>query len=551
MFAVVLAVFGVVGARLVDLQLREQARYRQLGLEQRIRAVTIAAERGSIFDRNGNDLAVSVERSSVWADPRQIKDPDRYAQQLAPLLGVDQTTLATTLGQKDRAFVYVARQLEKPAVQAIRALALPGLGVVPEPKRYYPSDPIAAPLLGFVGMDHNGLGGLEAGAESTLSGKAGRLEVERDPQGHALPDGQRRVREPVRGTDLVLTIDQSLQYEVERVLAEEVAAADAKGGTAVIADVRTGDVLAMVTVDGETVAAPAHPAPAASPNRPLTDVFEPGSTNKVVTIAAALEAGIVSPGTVLQVPGRIEVDGQEFEDVSAHPTSMTVADIVRESSNVGTILIARKLGEERFDAALRAFGFGSTTGLAFPGEAEGLLLPLDQYNATSLASMPVGNGIAVTAMQMLDVYTTIANDGVARAPRLITATVDAEGNRQEAPLGATRRVLSEGTARSMRQMLETVVADGTGTKAQIPGYHVAGKTGTARKPPYEKPPYKYVASFAGFAPAESPRLAAIVVLDEPKSNYSGGQVAAPVFARIMQYALAVERVPASGPPVSA
>jgi cell division protein FtsI (penicillin-binding protein 3) len=319
----------------------------------------------------------------------------------------------------------------------------------------------------------------------------------------------------------------------------------------VIADVRTGDVLAMVTVDGETVAAPAHPAPAASPNRPLTDVFEPGSTNKVVTIAAALEAGIVSPGTVLQVPGRIEVDGQEFEDVSAHPTSMTVADIVRESSNVGTILIARKLGEERFDAALRAFGFGSTTGLAFPGEAEGLLLPLDQYNATSLASMPVGNGIAVTAMQMLDVYTTIANDGVARAPRLITATVDAEGNRQEAPLGATRRVLSEGTARSMRQMLETVVADGTGTKAQIPGYHVAGKTGTARKPPYEKPPYKYVASFAGFAPAESPRLAAIVVLDEPKSNYSGGQVAAPVFARIMQYALAVERVPASGPPVSA
>jgi cell division protein FtsI (penicillin-binding protein 3) len=550
-FAVVLAVFGVVGARLVDLQLREQARYRQLGLEQRIRAVTIAAERGSIFDRNGNDLAVSVERSSVWADPRQIKDPDRYAQQLAPLLGVDQTTLATTLGQKDRAFVYVARQLEKPAVQAIRALALPGLGVVPEPKRYYPSDPIAAPLLGFVGMDHNGLGGLEAGAESTLSGKAGRLEVERDPQGHALPDGQRRVREPVRGTDLVLTIDQSLQYEVERVLAEEVAAADAKGGTAVIADVRTGDVLAMVTVDGETVAAPAHPAPAASPNRPLTDVFEPGSTNKVVTIAAALEAGIVSPGTVLQVPGRIEVDGQEFEDVSAHPTSMTVADIVRESSNVGTILIARKLGEERFDAALRAFGFGSTTGLAFPGEAEGLLLPLDQYNATSLASMPVGNGIAVTAMQMLDVYTTIANDGVARAPRLITATVDAEGNRQEAPLGATRRVLSEGTARSMRQMLETVVADGTGTKAQIPGYHVAGKTGTARKPPYEKPPYKYVASFAGFAPAESPRLAAIVVLDEPKSNYSGGQVAAPVFARIMQYALAVERVPASGPPVSA
>ena len=235
---------------------------------------------------------------------------------------------------------------------------------------------------------------------------------------------------------LVLTIDQPMQYEVERALTEAVDAEAAKGGTAVIADVRTGDILAMATVDGSTDAAPAHPATASDPNRPLTDVFEPGSTNKVVTIAAALEAGLVNPNTVLQVPSRIVVDGQKYDDVDSHPTSMTVADIVRESSNVGTIEIAKMVGKQRFDSALRSFGFGSPTGLGFPGEASGILLPLDQYNATSMASMPIGSGIAVTAMQMLDVYLTIANDGVARAPRLVEATIDADGNRREMPLGA-------------------------------------------------------------------------------------------------------------------
>jgi cell division protein FtsI/penicillin-binding protein 2 len=203
------------------------------------------------------------------------------------------------------------------------------------------------------------------------------------------------------------------------------------------------------------------------------------------------------------------------------------------------------LGKARFDQALRDFGFGSPTGLDYPGEAPGILLPLEQYNDTSMASMPVGSGIAVTAMQLLDVYLTIANDGEARTPRLLKATIDAEGDRREQPLGATRRVVSDETARTMQTLLESVVADGTGTNAQIAGYRVAGKTGTARKPPYEEPPYKYVTSFAGFAPADAPRLAAIVVLDEPQVNATGGQAAAPTFARVMQYGLAVDRVPAT------
>ncbi len=539
------AVFALIGVRLVDLQAGDRRHYAALGLDQRTHTVTLAAERGSIFDRNGNDLAISVGRSSIYANPRQIEQPAVVAARLAPLVRVDERALRNQLSDRDHAFVYVARQVEPAVAAKVRALGLRGVGFVPESKRYYPSDPLAAPLIGWVGIDNSGLGGLEAGDERTLAGRPGRMRVEEDPEGREIPDGERRVRPAERGSDLLLTIDRSMQFEVERVLAEEVTRAEAKGGgMAVIADVQTGDILAMASVDGPARDTPAHAATANEHNRPLTDVFEPGSTNKVVTIAAALEAGVVNPDTVLSVPQALVVDGQKYQDVETHQTAMSIRDIVRESSNVGTILTARMLGKERFDAALRAFGFGTPTGLNFPGEAPGLLLPLDQYNDTSLASMPIGNGIAVTAMQMLDVYLTIANGGVARAPRLVAATIDAAGERHDAPLGTTRRVVSDTTSASMREMLEAVVASGTGTKAQIPGYRVAGKTGTARKPPYDKPPYRYVASFAGFAPANAPRLAGIVVLDEPQSNVFGGQVAAPVFARIMQYALAVERVPA-------
>ncbi|HEU5301916.1 MAG TPA: penicillin-binding protein 2 [Acidimicrobiia bacterium] len=538
-------VFVAIGARLVDVQARNRSYYRGLGIDQRVHTVEIPAERGSIFDRNGNDLAVSVSRSSIWADPAVQRDPAAAAVALAPVLGADVSVLADQLTEKDRRFVYLARKVERDVVDQVKALDLAGVGFLPETKRFYPAGDLAAPLLGFVGIDNDGLAGLEAGRDEALAGRTGTMEVERDPQGRELPDGQRRMTDPRAGNDLLLTIDQPLQYEVERILVDEVDRARARGGTAVVADVRTGDVLAMATVEGATTGVPARPAPAGTPNRPLTDVFEPGSTNKVVTIAAALEAGLVRPGTILSVPNQIIVDDQEFADVHTHGAELSVADIVRLSSNVGTIRIAEMLGARRFDEALRAFGFGRATGLEYPGEASGILLPLDEYNATSLASMPVGSGIAVTAMQMLDVYLTIANGGVGREPRLVAATLDADGRRHEEPLGATRRVVSESTARTMTTLLESAVSDGTGTNAQVDGYRVAGKTGTARKPPYEQPPYKYVASFAGFAPTDAPRLAAIVVLDEPKQDTSGGTVAAPVFSKIMKYALAIDRVPAA------
>jgi cell division protein FtsI (penicillin-binding protein 3) len=546
--AALILVFLAVGARLVDLQAFGQERYAQLGLDQRVRKVQLAAERGSVFDRNGHDLAASVPQQTVWADPRVVKDPAAYAAQLAPIVGADEASLRERLSQGDKGFVYVARKVDGPTTMKVKALALPGVNFVPESKRFYPDGALAAPVLGFVGTDNSGLGGLEAQYNDRLAGKRGELQVELDPQGRQLPGGQRQVAESQRGGDLVLTIDQSLQYEAEQVLAEEVGNANAKGGMAIVTDVATGDILAMANVEGAGPGHPARPAPADQRNRPVVDVYEPGSTNKVITVAGALEDGVAGADSVFQTPGQLNVGGTDYKDEASHPSSMPVHDIVRLSSNVGTIQIARKLGKERFDAYLRAFGFGQPTGLGFPGEANGLVLPLSQYTDTSLASMPIGNGLAVTAMQMLDVYTTIANGGATRPPRLVAATVGKDGTRHDEPTPETRQVVSPTTAATMRTMLQDVVANGTGTKAQIPGYDVAGKTGTARKPPYDTPPYKYVASFAGFAPANAPRLAAIVVLDEPQSNYFGGQVAAPIFSRIMEYALRLERVLPNGTP---
>ena len=528
--------------RLVDLQAFGRDRYAKLGLDQRVRTVELAAERGSVFDRHGHDLAVSVPQQTVWANPRVVRDPAAYAAELAPVVGVDEALLRDRLSQRDKGFVYLARKVDDATVLKVKALDLPGVDFVPESKRFYPADGVAGSVLGFVGTDNNGLGGLEEQYNKRLAGKPGELSVELDPRGRELPDGTRRLVPSQRGGDLVLTIDQSIQYQVEQVVTEEVAKANAKGGMAIIMDVTTGDVLAMANVDGATNGQAARPSPANQRNRPVVDVYEPGSTNKVITVAGALEDQIVTPDSQFPTPGQLTIGGTVYKDEATHPGSMPVRDIVRQSSNVGTIQIARQLTKERFDAYLRAFGFGAPTGLGFPGEGDGLVLPLSEYTETSMASMPIGSGLAVTAQQMLDVYTTLANGGATRPPRLVAATVGADGTRHDEPVPESRPVVSPMTAAAMRSMLKGVVESGTGTNAKIAGYDVAGKTGTARKPPYDKTPFSYVASFAGFAPVDAPRLSAIVVLDEPQGNYFGGQVAAPAFARIMEFALRAERV---------
>ena len=530
--------------RLTQVQAVSASQYEKLGAGQRIRKISLAAERGAIFDRNGVDLALSVNQQTVWANPKVVTDPAGYAARLAPILGMDQKVLADRLGQRSHAFVYLARKVDDSTAEAVKALGLEGVDFVPESKRFYPSGMLAAPLLGSVGIDNDGLAGLEVQYDKKLAGKPGELVVEQDPQGRRIPQGYSRLEPAVRGNDLILSLDQSLQYELERALVDAVGAATARGGLAIVEDTRTGSILAMANVTGDGAGA-ARPSAPHEHNRAVTDVYEPGSTNKVITMAGALEDGLVTPDTKLTVPDKLPMANAVFEDHEPHPPiPWSVTDILVNSSNVGTIMVGQKLGKNRLDHYLRAFGFGSKTGVAFPGEPAGLLLDPDHWYVTSMGTVPIGNGLAVSALQMLQVYVTLANGGMYRPPRLVEATIDADGARHPVAVAEPRRVVSADTAGKVSSMLTQVVQEGTGTNAAVPGYLAAGKTGTARKPLEGARGYSgnYVASFVGFVPSQEPRLAAVVVLDEPTPIY-GGQVSAPVFARIMQYALRLERIP--------
>jgi cell division protein FtsI (penicillin-binding protein 3) len=549
MVLMALALGGIV-VRLVDVQAVEGSHYQALADEQRVRPTILAAERGSIFDRDGNDLALSVPQHTIYADPRLVKDPSGYARKLAPIVDVDRSDLENRLGQPGTAFVYVARKVSDKTAKKVQALGLKGVGTVPESKRFYPGDSLAAPVLGFAGIDNNGLAGLEKKYESFLKGRPGKIVAEEDPNGREIPATEQVDQPAHRGGDLVLTLDQSLQYEVEKQLTAQVDRTDARGGVAIVADVRTGDVLAMATVDGATKNHPARPATSSEANRPLTTVYEPGSTAKVITVGAALETGVVQPTTAFTVPWRMQIEDRLFKDAEEHNDEYwTVNDIIRESSNIGVIKIASLLGKERLDEYQRKFGFGKKTAIDFPYESAGLMKNVWDYVPADMGSVPIGYTTAVTPMQMLDVFTTVANGGVSVPPRLVDATIAADGTRREVPRQKGTRVISPTTAAELNQMLRSVVTDGTGEEAAISGYTVAGKTGTSRKPPYEPTP-RYMASFAGFAPAESPRLAAIVVIDQPGTSneeYFGGKVAAPLFSTIMQYALHLERVPPTTP----
>jgi cell division protein FtsI (penicillin-binding protein 3) len=538
--------FGAIVIRLVSLQVVHPEDYVSEGLAQRLTTVELPAERGSIFDRAGNELAMSVRQHTVWADPRLVSDPVGAAAALAPIVGVDATSLQYRL-TRDAHFVYLARQVDDETAAAVTDLELDGVALLDESRRFNPNGELAASVLGRVDPDNTGISGLEIQFEEALRGRPGELLFERAPGGRTIATGEQRLEPAARGNDLVLSLDRSLQFEVERSLLAQVAATGARSGSAVVTDPRTGEILAMASAgaatneDGEAVEGEAE---LSADNKALTQVFEPGSVLKVITVAAALEEGLVTPDTVLTVPDHITVAGRRFSDHDPHPTGpWTVTDILTASSNVGAILLAQQLGTERFDSWLRRFGLGEATGLGFPGESSGLMLDVDEWTGATLPSSAIGYGIAVNTMQILDVFNTIANDGVRQPPSLVTATLDDEGRQHPTDRPEAVRVVSPRTAEQMRAMLSNVVSNGTGTRAAIDGYTVGGKTGTARQS--ARGQYvqgAYTASFAGFVPAEDPRLSAIVVLDRPFPYY-GGESAAPVFASIAQYALRHLRIP--------
>lgn len=520
-------------------------------MAQRLHTVELPAQRGSIFDRNGNELALSVRQRTVWADPAQVEDPAATAAELAPVLGVGEPELRARLGDGTSRFVYLARQIDDQRAEAVSALELAGVGLLDESRRFRPAGDVAASLLGNVDVDDRGLSGVELQYEGRLAGGPGELLVEQGIDGDTIAGGEHRLRPASRGDDLVLTIDRSLQYEVEQALAEQVTATTANGGMAVVMEPATGDILAMASVVAGDEGQPPRPT---SDNAALTAVFEPGSASKVVTMSGVLEEGVARPDDVMSVPDSLQVGPKRFTDSESHPTRpMSVSEVLAESSNVGTITLARELGPERVDEYLRRFGFGRATGLGFPGESAGIVPVLEDWSSTTIGSIAIGQGVAVNTVQMLEALNTVANRGMRVAPRLVRSVIDAHGEEHPQPAAPSQRVVSAETAAEMTEMLALAVTDGTGVNAKIEGYPVAGKTGTARKPSavirgYE--PGAYMGVFAGFVPVGDPKLSAVVVLDEPQPYY-GGVVAAPVFSEIAESGLRLLRIPppAGTPPV--
>jgi cell division protein FtsI (penicillin-binding protein 3) len=447
-------------------------------------------------------------------------------------------------------FVYLARRVDLDVARRIDRLGLPGIGLLDESKRHYPAGGLGSQVVGFVGVDDVGLAGLELEYDELLAGRPGEMVVEQDPAGRPIPQGERKMEPPSAGADLVLTIDRDLQYQAQRALAASVQANQAKGGSVVIMDPATGEILAMATYPWFDANRFSEAAPEVIRNRAVTDVYEPGSVNKVITAAGALEEGIIGLREVLRVPDHHLLGDKVFHDAHPHPVErMTLADVIAQSSNIGTIMVADRLGKERLDAYLRRFGFGEETKLRFPGEADGILLDADDWWVTSMGTIPIGQGIAVTPLQMLSVYATVANEGVRVEPTLVRGHVEPGGRFVRSREPVRRRVVSVQTARILTRMLAHAVREGTGQAAEIPGYWVAGKTGTARKPLEDALGYsdRYVASFLGFAPARHPRVVVAAILDEPVTVY-GGIAAAPLFREVTRFALAHLQVAPERPP---
>ena len=472
------ALVGVV-ARLGVLQVRQAGAYVELGWEQRVRTVALAADRGEIVDRNGEPLALSLEARDVYADPRFVTDPVGEAATIAGILGWDRQEERALRGdlRGEGTFVYVARRVDREQADELEAEQLAGIGFLPSSKRYYPAGSLASQLLGFTDVDGLGIAGLEKQYEGLLAGTPGERTSELSPLGQVIPGGLDVVEDPTPGEDLVLTIDREIQFQAQQYLQRAVQENRAAGGTVIVMDPRTGDVYAMASYPWFDPNRLSEFDPATYRNRPVTDLWEPGSVNKVITAAAALETGAVALDDVFAVPATREIDGFTIHDAHPHPvTRMTLADIIAESSNIGTSLVADRVGNERLGEYFSRFGFGEPTGVGFPGEQGGLMPPASGWSDVTRATVSFGSGVAVTPLQMASVYATIANGGRWVQPRLVRATRDAGGTHTPTPAPETRRVLDRGTADALAQMLAYVVQDGTGGAARIPGYQVAGKT---------------------------------------------------------------------------
>jgi cell division protein FtsI (penicillin-binding protein 3) len=515
--------------------LRRAARSQQLTYEN------VPAQRGTITDRNGVDLAVSEPAQDVSADPYLVKDPLGAAQRLAPLLGQSQGRVLTKLSRR-AGFVYLARALPAKQAQAVIALKIPGVSGVPVMRRVYPRGTLAAQVLGVVGTEGNGLAGLEYSRNALLHGHSGERRVVSDAIGQ--PVSITDVHPEVAGADLSLTLDANIQQRSEDVLGAVGRVFNPKHAMAIVMDPRTGAILAMANWPQIDANEPQTAPTGALENRAVGFDYEPGSTFKAFTVSGALEQGLVTPDTTFNIPNQIKVADRTIHDDTEHAEeSLTTAQILAQSSNIGADEIGMRVGAQRFDYWVHRFGFGSKTGVDLPGEQQGIVLHSWQYSGSSMGNLPMGQGESVTPIQMATAYSAIANGGILRSPHVVGSV---NGVAQGVPAG--HRVISAKTAAALRQMLEGVLAPGgTASEVAIPGYKLAGKTGTASKIDpltHEYSKSAYVASFMGFAPASNPQLLCAVVVDEPQSgSIFGGTVAAPAFGQIMSFALSYLRIP--------
>ncbi|MDX6274539.1 MAG: hypothetical protein QOJ92_1749 [Frankiales bacterium] len=539
----VAGILVIFAGRLLQFQGLEAPAFANAAEKQRLRTVTLAAARGDIVDRDGQVLATTVEARAVYADPRDVKDAHTTASVLAPLLGMDAPDLLAKLTRKGTAFVYLARGLEpakaREVMAAVSVAKLGGIGVLPERKRIYPESQVAANLTGFVSRDGKGLAGLEYGLDRLLRGTDGWEKLEIGRNGQQIPLGESALRSPKAGQSVALTIDRDIQWMAQQAIAGQVRKTGAKSGTVIVMDPRSGELLAVATAPSfdpsDTSAASAEDLQ----NRAVSDVYEPGSVNKVITAAAALELGLVDVTTPVTVPPTLRLAGKTFHDAEKHGTEhLTFAGVLAKSSNIGTIMLSRQVGKERLYGFLRSFGFGAKSGSGLPGEERGILPDVESWSGTQQYTIPFGQGLSVTAMQVASVYATVANGGVRVAPHVVRGTV-LDGKLVAAAHPATRRVISATTAHTLREMLEAVTSDnGTAPAARINGYRVAGKTGTSQRVDSACGCYRgYTSSFVGFAPADDPQLLVEVVLQAPVRGHFGGTVAAPVFHDVMAFAL--------------
>ena len=519
--------------------LRRAAQTQQLSTE------TLPAQRGTITDRDGVDLAVSEPAQEISATPYLIKDPLQASQQLAPLLGLTQAQVLSKLSERT-GFVYLARALPARQARAVMALKLEGVSGTPTMRRVYPRSTLAAQVLGFVGAEGDGLSGLEYSQNSLLQGHAGQRRVVSDAIGQPISITSVHAEKP--GATLTLTLDANIQQRAEDVLDAVGRVFNPKDATAIVMDPRTGALLAVANWPQVNLNDPGAYSKteleAAVQDRAVGFNYEPGSTFKVVAVSGALESGLITPNTPFDIPDQIQVADRTIHDAEEHADeTLTTSEILAQSSNVGAIKIGALDGPQRFNRWVHDYGFGARTGVELPGEETGVALGLSEYSGSSMGNLPIGQGELVTPLQMASAYAAIANGGILRRPHIVGAV---DGRPRPEPAG--RRVISQTTSAEVRKMLEGVLAPGgTASEVSIPGYELAGKTGTASKIDPATGQYSesaFVASFIGFAPAADPKLLCAVVVDEPQNgSIYGGTVAAPAFGQIMSFALPYLRIP--------